>query len=237
MLVTAVLLIAGLVCVFELHQKPERISLFITAVIGAITTVYALFTYEIMLQNQTMAASNQDMAAAALQSSSLMEKSLRFSHAANLLFETLNVKDPTFKSDDSTFPIETPEYKRALAEFNVAGEQKEFVFAVMRNAGQGAATNLQVNVAYNVSDSSNPNRESTVAKSASLQILEPNKSAALCVFISKVPTPGDRVALVSATIKAGDFYRDAIGEAPQQIKIEATNHHVRHAADSVVRVC
>ena len=236
MLVTALFLAAGLVCVVELHQKPERISLFITAVIGAVTIVYSLFTYEILLENQAMAASNDAMAKAALQSSSLMEKSLRFSHAANLVFETQNVKDPTFQSDDSTVPIQSPDYRRALAEFNVTEEQKEFVFAVIKNAGQGSATNLQINVAYNVTDSSNPNRESTVTKNGSLQILEPNKSAALFVFISKVPTQGDRVALASATVRASDFYRDAIGEAPQQIKIEPSNHHVGQAADCVVQI-
>lgn len=187
MISAIVLLAVGLVWVWRTNLQPERVSLFIAAIIGAVTTVYALFTYEILLQNQTMAK-------AALDLSMFMERSLRFSHTANLLYKTVNTKDPTFESSGGFIvPIENDDYRRAISEFRDGGEQKEFVFAVVKNKGQGAATNLNVTATYNITDSSNPNRESTVTKHASVQILEPQKGVALCIFISKVPTPDDQV--------------------------------------------
>jgi hypothetical protein len=230
MLIVVILLAVALAWVWRTEVKPERVSLFIAAVIGAVTAIYALFTYEIVIQNQTMAK-------AALDSSTLMERSLRFSHTANLLYETVNTKDPTFKSSgDRVIPIENPDFKRAFAEFSEGGEQKEFVFAVVKNKGQGAATNLNLEATYNIIDSSNLNRESSVTKRASVQILEPKTGVALCVFISKVPTQDDRVSLVSARLTAGDFYRDAINEPPQQIDVDPHIHHVEQAADCVVRL-
>jgi hypothetical protein len=229
-LIALILLAVALVWVSRTDVKPERVNLFITAVIGAVTTIYALFTYEILLQNQTMAK-------AALDSSALMERSLRFSHTANLLYETINTKDPTFKSTEgSVVPIENGDYKRALTEFSEGGEQKEFVFAVVKNKGQGAATNVSIEVTYNITDSSSPNRDSSVTKHASVQILEPKKGVALCIFISKVPTPDDRVSLVSARLTAGDFYRDAIKEPLQQINIDPRAHHIEQGAEGVVRL-
>jgi hypothetical protein len=176
-------------------------------------------------------------AKAALDSTNLMERSLRFSHTANLLYETVDTKNPTFGSaSGSILPIENADYKRAVSEFNESGEQKEFVFAVVKNKGQGAATNLDIEVNYSITDSSNPNRESSVTKRASVQILEPNTGVALCIFISKVPTADDRVSLVSARLTTGDFYRDAIGEPPQQFNIDPRVHHTEQAADCVVRL-
>jgi hypothetical protein len=230
MLVVIVLLVAALVWIWRTNIKPERVNLFIAAVIGAVTTIYALFTYEILLQNQTMAK-------AALDSATFMERSLRFSHTPNLLYETINTKDPTFRSAaGSVVPIENADYRRALTEFNTGGEQKEFVFAVVNNKGQGAATNLNIEAVYNITDSSKPNRETSVTKQAAVQILEPKTGVALCIFISKIPTPDDRVALVSACLKAGDFYRDAIGELAQQIDIDPRMHHIEQAVDCVVRL-
>jgi hypothetical protein len=229
MVVTAILLALALLWVWRTSVKPEQASLFVAAVIGAVTTVYALFTYEILLQNQAMAK-------AALDSSVLMERSLRFSHTANLLFQTINKKDPTFADDRSIFPVENEDYRRAVAEFNGEGAQREFVFALIKNNGQGAATNLRIDATYDVVDSSNPNRESTISKHALVQLLEPHKGVALCIFISKVPTPDDRVSLVTARITAGDFYRDAIKEAAQQIDIDQRSHHTEQAANCVVRL-
>ncbi|MGD1106112.1 MAG: hypothetical protein ABR865_03645 [Terracidiphilus sp.] len=230
MLVVVILLVVALVWVSQTDARPERVSLFVAAVIGAVTAIYALFTYEMLLQNQTMAK-------AALDSSVLMERSLRFSQTASLLYETRNTKDPTFKSAAGhVTPIENEDYKRALTEFSEGGAQMEFVFAVVKNMGQGSATNLSIEASYNLIDSSNPNRESTVTKRASVPILESRKGVALCIFISKVPTPDDRVSLISAHLAAGDFYRDAIKELPQQVDIDPHTHHFERAADCVVRL-
>ncbi len=226
--IAVVLLAAALAYISRTDAKPERVSLFVAAVIGAVTTIYALFTYEILLQNQTMAK-------AALDSSMFMERSLRFSYSPNLLYKTINTKDPTFRSTEgSIVPVDNSDYKRALAEFNSGGEQKEFVFAIVSNKGQGAATNLNIETTYNITDSSNPNRETSVTKQASVQILEPKPGSALCIFISKVPTPDDRVALVSARLIAGDFYRNAVNEPTQQIDIDLHAHHTEREANCVV---
>jgi hypothetical protein len=183
-----------------------------------------------------MLLQNQAMAKAAVNSSVLMERSLRFSHTPNLLFQTINTKDPTFPTrKESLTTVDNDDYKRALSEFS-AGQQKEFVFAVVENKGQGAATNLTIDVVYNITDSSNPNRNTSVTKQASPQILEPGKAVALCIFISKVPTADDRVALVSAHLTTSDFYRDAIGESAQQINIDVSKHHVETEQGCVVRV-
>lgn len=230
MLIVVILLAMALAWVWRTEVKPERVNLLIAALIGAVTTIYALFTYEILLQNQTMAQ-------AALDSATLMERSLRFSHTSNLLYETINTRDPTFRSTaGEVIPFENDDYKRALAEFNEGGGQKEFVFAIVKNRGRGTATNLSIEATYNIIDSSSLNRESSVIKRASVQLLEPKTGVALCIFISKVPTPDDRVSLVSARVIAGDFYRDAINEPPQEIKVDIRAHHIEHADNCVVRL-
>ncbi|MFL6314532.1 MAG: hypothetical protein ACJ71W_20700 [Terriglobales bacterium] len=225
-----ILLAIALVWVWRTKIDAGRVSLFIAAVIGAVTTMYVLVTYEILLQNQRMAK-------AAVESSTLMERSVRFSHTPNLLFETINTKDPTFKTNvGSLTPIDNDDYKRALAEFNSGGQQKEFVFAVVKNRGQGAATNLNIEAVYHITDSSNPNRDASVTKKASVQILEPGKAVALCIFISKVPTADDRVLLESAQMTTSDFYRDAISEPAQQVDVDTHKHHVESESGCVVRV-
>jgi hypothetical protein len=164
-----------------------------------------------------------------------MEKSLRFSHAPKLLYKTINTKDPTFESfEHSIVPIENNDYKRAVAEFGAGGKQSEFVFAIISNKGQGAATNLTIDTVYNITDSSTPNREARLEKHASVPIVEPKTGVALCIFISKIPTPDDRVSLVSARLSAGDFYRDAINEPPHKIEIEPTLHQVEPETNCVV---
>lgn len=229
MLITLVMLAIAMRWVWHTDAKPERITLFITAVIGALTTIYALFTYEILIQNQTMAK-------AAVESSTSMERSLRFSHTPNLLYKTMSTKDPTFESAENIIPIENDDYKRAITEFTVGGGQKEFVFAVVNNKGQGAATNLGIEAVYAITDSSNPNRETSVTKRASVQILEPNSGVALCIFISSVPTADDRVVLTSALLDSGDFYRDAVMEPAQRIAISPEKHEIVQALDCVMRL-
>jgi hypothetical protein len=224
-----ILLAISLVWVWRTKIDSGRVSLFIAAVIGAVTTIYVLVTYEILLQDQAMAKATRD-------SSVLMERSLRFSHTPNLLYETINTKDPSFSANaGSLIPIDNDDYRRALTEFN-AGEQKEFVFGVVKNRGQGAATNLNIEAVYNIVDSSSANREASVTKQASVQVLEPGKAVALCIFISKVPTADDRVILVSAHMTAGDFYRDAISDPPQEIAVDIKKHHVEREQGCVVRV-
>ncbi len=225
-----ILLAVALVCVWRTKVDPGRVSLFVTAVIGAVTTIYALFTYEMLLQNQ-------EMAKAAVDSSTLMERSLRFSHTPNLLYETINTKDPTFSAKTGVLtPIDNDDFKRALTEFSSGGQQTEFVFAVVQNKGQGSATNLNIVAVYNITDSSSPNREASVTKQASVQILEAGKAVALCIFISKVPTADDRVALVSAHLTTSDFYRDAINEPMQRIDVDVRRHQVELETGCVVQV-
>jgi len=223
------LLVLAMMGVWRAKIDPSRMSLLVTAVIGAVTSIYALFTYEILLQNQ-------EMAKAAVDSTKVMERSLRFSHAPNLIYQTINTKDPTFQAKEGLIrPIDNDDYKRARTEFT-GGEQKEFVFALVQNKGQGAATNLTIEASYNITDSSNPNRNTSVVKEASAQILEPGCAVALCIFISKVPTADDRVALVSARLRTSDFYRDAIDEPALEINVDVGKHHVESDPNCVVRL-
>lgn len=226
--VVLILLVIAVRWVWLTKVDAARASLFVAAVIGAVTTIYVLVTYEILLENQVMAKATKD-------SSLFMERSVRFSHSPNLIYQTISTKDPTFSSS-SVSPIPNTDYNRALTEFNSGREQKEFVFAVVNNKGQGAATNLNIAAVYQITDSSSPNRESTVTKHASIQILEAGKGVALCIFISKVPTSDDRVNLVSAHLTTSDFYRDAINEPAQQIDIDTAKHHVEIVEGGVVHV-
>jgi hypothetical protein len=232
LIVVIVLLASGFVYIQRTPLDPNRISLWITAVIGGVTTIYALFTFEILLQNESMAR-------AAVASSTVMEQSLRFSHAPSLLYETLNTQDPTFQTREGLTAYPNEEYKRALAEYNQQQEgqrQKEFVFAVVHNMGRGAATNLSIEARYDITDSSNPNRDTSVTKQASVQTLEPGKTVALCVFIYKVPTSDDRAVLVSARLTASDFYREAINEPVKVTEVDVHKHHVEMDQGCVVRV-
>jgi len=230
LLIVMGLLIAALRWVWKTDAKPEKVSLAIAAVVCAASIIYALFTYEILIQNQAMAKAASD-------SSDLMEKSLRFSHTPNLLYKTVSTKDPTFASAGTAIvPIDNADYKRAVVEFGGGGAQCEFVFAIISNEGQGAATNLKIEATYEVSDSSNPNRDARLVKQASVQIVPPKTATALCIFISKIPTPNDGVTLVASRLSAGDFYRDAIKEAPQKIEIYPATHHIEREADGVVKL-
>jgi hypothetical protein len=228
MLLALVLICFGLWLVCRTDAKPERVALIVTAVIGAVTTVYALFTYEILVENQKTAK-------AALDSSAVMERSLRFSQTPNLVYSTVNTKDPTFKSlGGSITPVENEDYKIALGEVVEGAEQREFVFAMVRNVGQGSAKNIRVQAVYEITDHSNLTRVATVTKTASVGLIEPKDGVALCIFISKVPTPGDGVRFISASLELTDFYREALGEKPHVVHIRPEQHNIEPSANRVV---
>jgi hypothetical protein len=228
LVIVLTVLAVGLVIIGRTRADPGRVTLFITATIGGVTAIYALITYEMLLQNRSMAQ-------AATDSVRVMERSLRFSFAPNLLFRTLNTKDPSLKGKEEFTAIDNEDYKRALREYS--GErQKEFIFAIIQNVGRGSATNLTVAAQYNVWDTSSPNAHYSLHKDASIQLLEAGKAVALCVYVSKLPTADDRVELVSATIGLSDFYRDALDESAQQIRIDPAAHHIETEADCVVRI-
>jgi len=73
-----------------------------------------------------------------------MERSLRFSYAPNLLYRTINTKDPTLGSKKGFMPVDNEDYQGALREHNSGGQPEEFVFAVVQNVGRGPATNLVI---------------------------------------------------------------------------------------------
>jgi hypothetical protein len=143
----------GLGFYFVLHtvMDPPHVTLLVTAVICGVTSIYALITYEILLRNSAMAEAARD-------STALMERSLRFSFAPNLLYQTIGTRDPKFQARKGIVPIEDDAYRRAMREY-VDGQQTEFVFGVVRNVGRGAATNVVIDTVYRVTDSSNANRE------------------------------------------------------------------------------
>jgi hypothetical protein len=227
--VVVVLLAGGYLWIHQTSVDPNRVSLYIAATIGAVTTIYALFTYEILLQNRSMAQ-------AAVDSVALTERALRFSYTESLLYQTINTKDPSFKLQEDITPIENDDYARAVAEQGDEQQEKEYVFAIVKNVGRGAATSLNLQAEYTITDSSSANRRYVVNKEATVQVLEPNKAIALCVFFSKVPTRNDQVQLVSATIRSSNFYRDALREPAQQVTIGVNNHKVDCEQSCVVQV-
>jgi hypothetical protein len=229
-LIVAILALAGgFIWIHRTSIDANRVSLYVAATIGAVSVIYALFTYEILLQNQSMAK-------AAVDSVALTERALRFSYTESLLFQTINTKDPLFRSRGDILPVENEDYARALAEQGEEQQQKEYVFAIVKNMGRGAATTLNLRAEYTITDSSSANRRYVVNKQATVQVLEPNKAIALCVFLSKVPTGGDQVQLVSATITSSNFYRDALREPPQQLIIDINTHKVECEQTCVVQV-
>jgi hypothetical protein len=229
LLAVLAVLVAGGVWVHRTPIEPNRVNLWVGALIGAVTTVYALFTFEILLQNQSMAK-------AAVASVDLAERSLRFSYSSNLQYKTFNTKDPTFGSRDDIAPIDTEYYRKALAEPVGEQQQKEFVFAIIRNVGRGPATNLKVVAVYNVTDSSSAAKEYSLTRQADVQILEPARAVALCIFFSKVPTRDDQVKLDSAKMSTSDIYRDALGERPLEITVDRSSHHSESEAGCAVQL-
>ena len=224
-----VLLAVGLVWIYRTPIDSTRASLYITAVIGAITTVYALFTYEILLQNQAMAK-------AAVDSTTLTERGLRFSYTPNLLYQTLNTRDPTFQTKKEITPILNEDYKAALAEHSSEQQQKEFVFAIVKNVGRGTATNVRISAQYQIVDSSSVSKRYTVTKEASIQTLEPACAIALTVFFSRVPTRDDQVRIVSASLSTSNVYRDALHEPAEEIVINIDNHQTDREPDCLIEL-
>jgi hypothetical protein len=223
------LLALGIVYLLRSHMDETHATLLVTCVIGAVTTVYALFTFEILLQNRLMARATAD-------SVKVMERSLRFSYAPNLLFRTLSTKDPSLEAYNATAAIENDDYKRALQEYKGGEQHMEFVFAVIQNVGAGPATNMSVSARYNIRDTNNPNQSYSVTKQAFVQLIEPNKAVGLCIYMSKVPTTDDLVQLESAEITSSDFYRDALGEGPQLKTVSQKDHHADPEAGCIVKI-
>lgn len=176
------------------------------------------------------------MARAATESARLMEQSLRFSFAPNLLFLTVNTKDPTLAERPGCSPVQNDDYERALREHRSGGQQKEYVFAVVRNVGRGTATKISVQATYDIRESENPNNAYTLSKQCSVQLLEPNNAIALFIFVAKIPTTDDRVGLVSASVRASDFYKDALSEAETEYAVSPGTHTVESEPDCILPV-
>ncbi|HEY4934880.1 MAG TPA: hypothetical protein VII23_25200 [Terriglobales bacterium] len=220
---------AGVVYGWKLRPDPSQATLFVTVVMCGITAIYALLTFGILHENKSMAQASVD-------STTLMERSLRFSYAPHLLYSTLSTKDAKLQAIKGVTPIDNADYQTALKQDFEGQQQAEFVFAIISNEGSGSATNLNVDAEYMIWDSSNPNKNYTVKKVTSIQFLESKKSVALCIFVSKVPTADDRVELTSATLTASDIYRDALGESPQKKNIRPSEHHTTSEPGCVVQM-
>ena len=229
LIIVAFIVAIGAALVWRLKIDPSRATLVVTIVMCGVTAVYALLTFGILLQNRAMAQ-------AATDSTRVMERSLRFSYSPNLLYMTLSTKDPRFQAREGFAPLDNEDLKRALREYTEGQQQTEFVFAVVHNVGRGSATNLNMDVQYSVWDTSSPNASYSVAKQATVPILESGNAVALYIYVSKVPTGDDRVEMTSATLTASDFYRDALGEPPQKITIDRRHHHTESEPSCVIRL-
>jgi hypothetical protein len=227
--VVALLVAAALLYLWFTPLDDQRAMRLTTIVIAAVTAIYALITYEILTHNRAMAE-------ASMRSAHLMEQSLRFSFAPNLLFLTVNTKDPTFAERPGWNPIRNEDYDRALREYVGSGQQREFVFAAVRNVGRGPATRMTIEATYQIRDTANPNQTFTRTQNATVQLVEPNRAVALFVYVSRAPTPDDRVTLVSARITSSDSYRDALSEAPVQQEINPQRHTVEADEHCVIRM-
>jgi hypothetical protein len=206
-----------------------RATLIVTAVMCGITALYALLTFGILLENRAMAKT-------ATESTQVMERGVRFSYAPNLMFQTIITKDPKFTGKKEITPFNSEDYQAALREYSEGQDQTEFVFAIVKNVGRGAATQLEINCEYTVRDSSNANRNLSVRRKSSIQLLEPEKSVAISIYVSKVPTGDDRVQIVSASLSMSDFYRDALQEKLQHITINPEAHHTEPESGCVVKI-
>jgi hypothetical protein len=227
--VVVILLGAGLVWVWHTQLDASRAVLLVTAVIGGVTAIYALITYEILLRNS-------DMAKAASESTALMERSLRFSFAPNLLFRTLSTKDPKLQNREGFTPFQNEDYRIAMRQYSEGQQQTEFVFAVVQNVGRGSATNLSIEAQYRIRDSSSANPSYSVTKQASVQILPSDEAIAVYIFVSRVPTTDDRVELISASVTASDYYRDALHEPLLKMNIDRDTHRTESDPTCVIPI-
>ena len=229
LIVTLLVLALGLFLVWRANLEPARVSLLLTAAICAATALYALLTYEILLQNQSMAKAAADSAVS-------MERGLRFSYASSLLYRTFNTKDASLQNRKDCTPFNDDDYKSALSEYSQNKEQMEYVFCEVLNVGRGAATSLTIRAEYTVQDASNSTKRYTVNKEAVVQLLEPDKSVALFICLFKIPTQGDRAKLVRASMNASDSYRDALKEPPLIVNVGSQDHHFEPEAGCIVRL-
>ncbi len=229
LVIIVVLLIACLVYGWRAKPDPARTTLLVTVVMCGVTAIYALLTLGILRENRAMARASTDATA-------LMERSLRFSFAPHLLYWTLCTKDPKLQAYEGFTPVDNQDLQTALRQNAEGQQQSEFVFAIVQNVGRGSVTNMNIDARYTIWDSSNPNKNYTVTKAASIQILEPTKAVALCIFVSKVPTADDRVEIISTTLTTSDFYRDALHEPPQKMSIDHSNHHTNSESGCVIRM-
>lgn len=228
-LLALLLLVILLVAIWLLPLSESQSNKLISIVVVAVTGVYALLTYEILVQNRAMAT-------AATETTKISERSLRLSYEPKLHFYTLVTKDPKLSKVSGCRPSPTEDYERALREYVASGQQTEFVFAVVRNIGRGIATSLELTANYDVRDTANPNANYRVTKQAAIQYLEADRAVALLVYISKVPTADDRVQLVLARISASDFYREAQGEPPREDLFDPRHHVVDRDSECLLPV-
>lgn len=90
------------------QRKSDDVTLLVTFVICVVTAVYSLLTFEILIENQTMAR-------AAKESAALMEKSLRFPSSAHLSFRTIGTKSVEIaKLLAGVSPHRNADFSRAL---------------------------------------------------------------------------------------------------------------------------
>lgn len=219
-------------CIWFKHtqRKPDDVTLLVTFVICVVTAVYSVFTFEILLENQAMARATKDSAL-------LMEKSLRFPSSAHLSFRTVGSKNPQISEVlPGVAPYKNVDYSRALEVAQGGNSEADFVFAVIENKGPGTATKVKVDASYAIVDSGSDNKNANVRKTANIPILEVGSGFALCIFISRLPTPGDGASLLSANVENSDFYRDAIGDSTQIAAISSVDHQTELLAGSTLRI-
>jgi hypothetical protein len=212
------------------QRKSDDVTLLVTFVICVVTAIYSLLTFEILLENQSMARATRD-------SASLMEKSLRFPSSAHLSFRTVATKNPHIENLISgVLPYRNADFARAIEIFQGGNSEADFVFAVVENKGPGTATKLVFDAIYSIVDSGSENKNLNVQKTATIPILGVGAGIAICVFISRLPTPGDGASLASASIRNSDFYRDAINEPSQTTNIGDSDHQTELLADSSLKI-
>lgn len=219
-------------CIWFKHtqRRPDDVTLLVTFVICVVTAVYSLLTFEILLENQAMARATKDSAL-------LMEKSLRFPSSAHLSFRTVGTKSPQISElIPGVSPYKNVDLSRALEVAQGGNSEADFVFAVVENKGPGTATKVKVDASYAIVDSGSDNKNVNVRKTANIPILEAGSGFALCIFISRLPTPGDGASLISANIEHSDFYRDAIGDSAQTVAISNADHQTELLAESTLRI-
>lgn len=227
------LLVVGLgVCLYAIWriQLPEpEMSKLSSLVIILITGVYAIFTFEILLANRAMAETSN-------RSARIMEQSLQFSLAPNLVFFTTVTKDPSLTSIPKCRVLDNDDHRRALRELATGSGQMEFVYGVVRNIGRGSATKLAFAANYKIKDTANPNATYSVERRGNVQSLDPESAVAFCIYIAKVPTPDDHVEFIRAEFSTSDSYRDASSEPKVTRVFKPEDNEVMKDEECLLRV-